>query len=74
MQAAPEEKKDTTSASQSPAPASFPGRHFIGGRFIPEDVEEKFSLALPAYPEDSQIVEVTGFEEMSEEEAKQQQQ
>lgn len=46
------------------------GRHFLGGRFIPDDVEEKFSLALPSYPADDQIVDVTGWTEMSLEEAK----
>lgn len=46
------------------------GRHFLGGRFIPDDVEEKFSLALPSYPGDDQIVDVTGWTEMSVEEAK----
>ncbi|UZJ52763.1 hypothetical protein CBS101457_002083 [Exobasidium rhododendri] len=45
--------------------ASRPGTHFIGGRFIPEDVEEMFNLALPAYHGDSQIVNVTGFEELA---------
>lgn len=47
------------------------GRHFIGGRFIPEEIEERFSLALPAYPGDAQIVDVSGYGELSEEEAKQ---
>jgi len=62
-----------TKGSVSPPPtAAVPGRHFIGGRFIPEDVEERFNLALPAYPDDAQIVDVTGFEEMTEKEAKQQ--
>lgn len=48
-----------------------PGRHFLGGRFIPDDIEEKFGLGLPTYPEDAQIVDVTGFGEMSEGEARQ---
>lgn len=48
-----------------------PGRHFLGGRFVPDDVEEQFSLALPAYPADSQIVEVTGFGQLTVEEARQ---
>jgi NAD(P)H-hydrate epimerase len=47
--------------------ASTPGRHFIGGRFIPEEIEERFDLALPAYPADLQIVEVTGFKEVNDE-------
>jgi NAD(P)H-hydrate epimerase len=45
-----------------------PGTHFIGGRFISEEMEERFNLALPTYQGDSQIVDVTGFEEMAEEE------
>lgn len=48
-----------------------PGRHFLGGRFVPDDVEEEFTLALPAYPDDAQIVDVTGFAEMSLDEARQ---
>lgn len=50
---------------------SRPGRHFLGGRFVPDDVEEQFCLALPAYPADAQIVEVTGFGQLSIEEARQ---
>lgn len=54
-----------TLASMQSNETDIPGRHFLGGRFIPEQVEEKFDLALPAYAGDSQIVEVTGFEEMT---------
>lgn len=62
-----------TKGSVPPPPtAAVPGRHFVGGRFIPEEVEERFNLALPAYPDDAQIVDVTGYEELTEEEAKQQ--
>ncbi|PWN43282.1 YjeF N-terminal domain-like protein [Ceraceosorus guamensis] len=49
---------------------SKPVRHFIGGRFIPKALEHQYALALPAYPGDEQIVEVTGWEEMSLEQAR----
>jgi NAD(P)H-hydrate epimerase len=47
------------------------GRHFLGGRFVSDEIEEKFALALPVYPGDAQIVDVTGYGEMTPEEAKQ---
>lgn len=50
---------------------NLPGRHFLGGRFVPDDVEETFALGLPAYTADAQIVDVTGFGEMDEQEARQ---
>ncbi|MCJ1307756.1 hypothetical protein MMC25_001404 [Agyrium rufum] len=34
------------------------GRHFIGGRFLPPEVAEKYGLDLPAYVGIDQIVEV----------------
>ncbi|KZS96074.1 YjeF N-terminal domain-like protein [Sistotremastrum niveocremeum HHB9708] len=40
---------------------SFKGRHFLGGRFVPKTMEEKFQLNLPAYPGSSQIVEITNL-------------
>jgi len=36
----------------------FAGRHFLGGRFVSESLEEKFELNLPPYPGFSQIVEL----------------
>jgi len=36
----------------------FAGRHFLGGRFVPKSLEEKFELNLPQYPGFSQIVEL----------------
>ncbi|THU97125.1 YjeF N-terminal domain-like protein [Dendrothele bispora CBS 962.96] len=36
----------------------FGGRHFLGGRFIPKALEEKFGLNLPEYPGSDQIVEL----------------
>lgn len=38
----------------------FGGRHFLGGRFLPEDLEAKFDLQLPDYPGTEQVVEITG--------------
>ncbi|KAF8843347.1 YjeF N-terminal domain-like protein [Paxillus ammoniavirescens] len=37
---------------------SFKGRHFLGGRFVPKAMEEKFQLNLPEYPGFDQIVEL----------------
>jgi len=37
---------------------SFKGRHFLGGRFVPKTLEEKFQLNLPPYPGFAQIVEL----------------
>ncbi|KAJ3882520.1 YjeF N-terminal domain-like protein [Lentinula edodes] len=37
---------------------SFNGRHFLGGRFIPKTLEEKYQLNLPEYPGSDQIVEL----------------
>mmetsp|Transcript_61785 Transcript_61785/g.110265 ORF Transcript_61785/g.110265 Transcript_61785/m.110265 type:complete len:255 (-) Transcript_61785:19-783(-) len=36
----------------------FLGRHFLGGRFIPPNLIEKYQLELPPYPGTSQIVEL----------------
>ncbi|KDR73554.1 hypothetical protein GALMADRAFT_100297 [Galerina marginata CBS 339.88] len=36
----------------------FIGRHFLGGRFVPEYLEKKFELHLPPYPGSDQIVEL----------------
>ncbi|KAJ8080220.1 hypothetical protein PM082_017050 [Marasmius tenuissimus] len=38
----------------------FEGRHFLGGRFVPKTLEEKFELNLPPYPGSDQIVELGG--------------
>ncbi|KAL0579870.1 hypothetical protein V5O48_002117 [Marasmius crinis-equi] len=38
---------------------SFQGRHFLGGRFVPKTLEEKFELNLPPYPGSEQIVELS---------------
>ncbi|KAJ3799809.1 YjeF N-terminal domain-like protein [Lentinula aff. detonsa] len=42
---------------------SFNGRHFLGGRFIPKTLEEKFELNLPEYPGSDQILELKEFSE-----------
>ncbi|EJD52289.1 YjeF N-terminal domain-like protein [Auricularia subglabra TFB-10046 SS5] len=36
----------------------FKGRHFLGGRFVPKYLEEKYQLALPKYPGSDQVVEL----------------
>mmetsp|Transcript_16628 Transcript_16628/g.31451 ORF Transcript_16628/g.31451 Transcript_16628/m.31451 type:complete len:246 (-) Transcript_16628:49-786(-) len=36
----------------------FSGRHFLGGRFVPPSIAEKYALRLPTYPGVSQIVEL----------------
>jgi len=40
------------------AAASFTGRHYLGGRFVPPWVMEKYKLVLPSYPGVSQSVEL----------------
>ncbi|PWN52290.1 YjeF N-terminal domain-like protein [Violaceomyces palustris] len=46
----------------------FQGRHFLGGRFISEDLEEKYDLRLPDYPGCEHIVEITGARPLEEQE------
>ena len=36
----------------------YRGRHFLGGRFVPKSLEEKFGLNLPEYPGTDLIVEL----------------
>lgn len=38
---------------------SFSGRHFVGGRFLPPALSEKYGVRMPRYPGVSQVVEVT---------------
>lgn len=47
----------------------FAGRHFLGGRFLPEDLEAKFDLQLPDYPGTEQVVEITGAKPLESQEA-----
>jgi NAD(P)H-hydrate epimerase len=37
---------------------AFTGRHFLGGRFVTKEMEEKLELNLPEYPGSDQIVEL----------------
>lgn len=66
------EKGDTTGSGLQPdtlisltapkkAAAFFRGRHFLGGRFVPPGIVEKYNLQLPEYPGVSQIVELEGW-------------
>jgi len=36
----------------------YKGRHFLGGRFVPKSLDEKFGLNLPEYPGTHLIVEL----------------
>jgi len=47
----------------------FTGRHFLGGRFLSEDLEDKFDLQLPDYPGTEQVVEITGAKPLESQEA-----
>ncbi|GAC93546.1 hypothetical protein PHSY_001111 [Pseudozyma hubeiensis SY62] len=47
----------------------FAGRHFLGGRFLSEDLEAKFDLQLPDYPGTEQVVEITGAKPLESQEA-----
>ena len=38
---------------------SFSGRHFLGGRFLPPKLAEKYGVQMPPYPGVSQVMEVT---------------
>ncbi|KIS69320.1 NADHX epimerase [Mycosarcoma maydis] len=48
---------------------AFAGRHFLGGRFLPEDLEAKFDLQLPDYPGTEQVIEITGAKPLQTQEA-----
>ncbi|EFP83467.2 hypothetical protein PGT21_028100 [Puccinia graminis f. sp. tritici] len=41
---------------------SFPGRHFLGGRFIPPGIVKSYNLKLPCYPSSDQVVEITAVQ------------
>lgn len=43
------------------AAATFSGRHFLGGRFVPPFIISKYGLRLPPYPGTSQVVELKGW-------------
>ena len=36
----------------------YRGRHFLGGRFVPKSLDEKFGLSLPEYPGTDLVVEL----------------
>ncbi|KAG7350295.1 YjeF family protein [Nitzschia inconspicua] len=38
---------------------NFTGRHFIGGRFLPPAIAQKYNVQMPPYPGTSQVMEVT---------------
>ena len=37
----------------------YTGRHFVGGRFLPPALAEKYQIRMPPYPGVSQVVDVT---------------
>lgn len=37
---------------------AFAGRHFLGGRFVPKYLADKYQLELPEYPGSEQVVEL----------------
>lgn len=36
----------------------FPGRHWLGGRFVPDALADKYQLNLPEYPGVEEVVEL----------------
>jgi len=36
----------------------FKGRHFVGGRFLPEKFSDKYGVKMPPYPGVSQVMEI----------------
>lgn len=48
--------------------AKFTGRHFLGGRFISEDLEARYDLQLPDYPDADQVVDITGAQPLQSQE------
>lgn len=36
----------------------FKGRHFVGGRFLPPAIAEKYGIKMPPYPGKSQVMEI----------------
>jgi len=42
---------------------SFRGRHFVGGRFLPSSLAEKYHIQMPPYPGVSQVMEIIKPEE-----------
>lgn len=42
-----------------PSSRNFPGRHFVGGRFLPHRLAAKYGIRMPPYPGVSQVMEVS---------------
>ena len=38
--------------------ASFTGKHFLGGRYLPYDIQKKYDLNLPEYPGTDCLIEL----------------
>ncbi|KAJ3186980.1 hypothetical protein HDU85_007018 [Gaertneriomyces sp. JEL0708] len=43
-----------------PAAKHFRGKHYLGGRFVPPAMMEKYQLDLPLYPGTDECVDITG--------------
>lgn len=37
----------------------FKGTHYVGGRFVPPKIKEKYKLKLPKYPGEAQVVRIS---------------
>ncbi|GKY99271.1 hypothetical protein MPSEU_000882200 [Mayamaea pseudoterrestris] len=49
----------------------FHGRHFVGGRFLPFKLADKYKIAMPPYPGVAQVVEVANDDDDDDEKVKQ---
>lgn len=38
---------------------TYPGRHFVGGRFLPSALAEKYQVRMPPYPGVSQVMQIS---------------
>ena len=43
----------------------FYGRHFVGGRFLPPNLADKYNVRMPLYPGVSQVVQVSPYPSIS---------
>jgi len=43
----------------------YKGRHFVGGRFLPPKLAEKYGVRMPPYPGVSQVMEITAAPSMA---------
>eukprot|EP00931_Biecheleriopsis_adriatica_P094244 TRINITY_DN67918_c0_g1_i1.p1 TRINITY_DN67918_c0_g1~~TRINITY_DN67918_c0_g1_i1.p1 ORF type:complete len:325 (+),score=39.42 TRINITY_DN67918_c0_g1_i1:46-975(+) len=57
-------KPDSLVSLTAPKQAAvhFVGTHYLGGRFVPPGITEKYKLRLPCYPGTSQIVRLEGWD------------